>query len=138
MRVVTAKAGLCSGCKACQALCSLTQFKENNPKKSALRIIGLFPEPGVYEINICSQCGTCARECPVEAIQATDAAYVIDADLCTGCGLCVQACPTGSMVRHAAVNAPIKCVSCGECVEYCPRRALIIIEKPEKGRVAVK
>ncbi|MCL2877261.1 MAG: 4Fe-4S binding protein [Acidobacteria bacterium] len=128
MRVVAAKAELCSGCKACQVLCSLTRFRENNPKKSALRILGHFPEPGVYEINICSQCGVCANECPVQAIQIIGAAYVIDTASCIGCGLCVQACPTGSMVRHASIAAPIKCVSCGACVEYCPRRALVLQE----------
>jgi len=125
MRVVAAVAGLCSGCRACQALCSLTRFMENNPRKSALRIIGHFPEPGVYEINICSQCGACALDCPVGAIRVNEDAYVIDADLCTGCGLCVDACPTNSMMRHASVATPIKCVSCGACVEYCPRRALV-------------
>lgn len=131
MRVIAAKSGLCSGCRACQALCSLTRFRENNPKKSALRIIGHFPEPGVYEINICSQCGVCARECPVGAIQANEEAYVIDADLCTGCELCVAACPTNSMTQHASIATPIKCVSCGACVEYCPRRALVWKEDQE-------
>lgn len=125
MRVVAAKAELCSGCKACQALCSLTRFRENNPKKSALRIIGHFPVPGVYEINICSQCGVCATECPVGAIQINEEVYVIDAASCVGCGLCVTACPTNSMVRHASTETPIKCVSCGACVQYCPRRALV-------------
>jgi len=128
MRVVTAKSELCSGCRACQALCSLTLFRENNPGKSGLRIIGHFPEPGVYEIITCSQCGVCARECPVGAIQANEEAYIIDDTLCTGCGLCVSACPVGSMARHAAMTTPIKCVSCGECVKYCPRRALELRE----------
>jgi NAD-dependent dihydropyrimidine dehydrogenase PreA subunit len=81
--------------------------------------------PGVYEINICSQCGVCANECPVGAINVKDAAYVIDDALCIDCGVCVQSCPTNSMVRHASITTPIKCVSCGACVEYCPRRALV-------------
>ena len=118
MRVVSARSGLCSGCRACQLLCSLTNYGVNNPKKSAIRIIGHFPEPGVYEINLCSQCGICADECPAGAIQAEETAYCIDADSCTGCGVCAEACPTDSMIWHATLEAPIKCVSCGACVEY--------------------
>ena len=125
MRVVATRPELCSGCRACQVLCSLARFGDNNPKKAALQIIGHFPEPGVYEINICSQCGICAEECPTGAIQANETTYSIDTDSCTGCGICVEVCPTGSMTQHAAIEAPIKCISCGECVEYCPRRALI-------------
>lgn len=124
MRVITTKSERCSGCKACQVLCSLTNFAENNPKKAALKIIGHFPDPGVYEISICNQCGACASVCPVSAISAEADAYVINPDLCIGCGLCVTSCPTGSMVQHASQTAPIKCISCGGCVEYCPRRAL--------------
>ena len=126
MRVITTDSKRCSGCKACQALCALTQFKENNLKKAALKIIGHFPDPGVYEINICNQCGACAAVCPVSAIVATEVAYVIDADLCIGCKICVSACPSNSFVEHASTKVPIKCVSCAVCVDYCPRRALII------------
>ena len=125
MRVITARPERCSGCKACQAICALTQFRENNLKKAALKIIGHFPEPGVYEINICSQCGICAECCPVKAVESRDDAWVINQDICTGCTVCVEVCPTGSFVEHASCTVPIKCVSCGTCVEYCLRRALV-------------
>jgi len=125
MRVITTKSENCSGCKACQVLCSLTNFAENNPKMAALQIIGHFPDPGTYEINICSQCGVCADACPVKAISAGSDAWVIDSEMCIGCGACVAACPTHSFVQHASKTAPIKCTSCGACVEYCPRKALI-------------
>jgi len=128
MLVVNARSELCSGCRACEVLCSLARFGDNNPKKSALKIIGHFPEPGVYEINICNQCGICAEECPAEAILADETAFSIDVDLCTDCGICVEVCPSGSMRQHAAMAAPIKCISCGECVEYCPRSALELKE----------
>ena len=41
----------------------------------------------------CVACGTCAGECPVEAISQGDSAYVIDADKCIDCGSCANACP---------------------------------------------
>ena len=37
----------------------------------------------------CISCGTCAGECPVEAISE-----VIDADACTECGTCASVCPS--------------------------------------------
>ena len=44
----------------------------------------------------CVCCGTCAGECPVEAISEGDI-YSINADICTDCGTCAEACPTGAI-----------------------------------------
>ncbi|MBN1500910.1 MAG: 4Fe-4S binding protein [Spirochaetes bacterium] len=41
----------------------------------------------------CTACGTCASECPVEAISEGDPIYTIDEDACTECGLCASVCP---------------------------------------------
>ena len=38
----------------------------------------------------CVACGTCAGECPVEAISEGDGKYVIDADTCVECGTCLH------------------------------------------------
>ena len=45
----------------------------------------------------CVNCGTCAGECPVDAISEGDGKYVIDADTCVDCGACEEACPTGAI-----------------------------------------
>lgn len=45
----------------------------------------------------CVSCGTCADECPVEAISQGDSTYVIDADACVDCGACEDACPTSAI-----------------------------------------
>ena len=45
----------------------------------------------------CVSCGTCAGECPVEAISEGDSKYVIDADTCVECGTCASVCPTVSV-----------------------------------------
>ena len=47
----------CCGCRACQVACSLNLFVESNPKKGALNILAHFPEPGTYEVKVCTQCG---------------------------------------------------------------------------------
>ncbi len=41
----------------------------------------------------CIACGSCAGECPVEAITAGDPTYVINPDLCIECGACAATCP---------------------------------------------
>jgi len=43
--------------------------------------------------DLCTACGTCIDECPVEAISPGDF-YVIDATTCTDCGACASVCPT--------------------------------------------
>ena len=45
----------------------------------------------------CVACGTCAGECPVEAISEGDGKYEIDADTCMDCGSCAGACPAGAV-----------------------------------------
>ncbi len=46
----------------------------------------------------CTGCGSCAAECPVEAISEGDP-YVIDADACTDCGACADVCPVEAIVQ---------------------------------------
>ncbi len=46
----------------------------------------------------CVSCGTCAEECPVEAIKEADDKYVIDQETCTDCGTCADVCPIVVMV----------------------------------------
>ena len=51
-----------------------------------------------YVINdTCVSCGSCAGECPVNAISQGDGKYVIDADACISCGTCAGVCPTGDI-----------------------------------------
>ena len=38
--------------------------------------------------DTCISCGSCAAQCPVEAISQGDTQYVIDADSCIDCGAC--------------------------------------------------
>ena len=50
--------------------------------------------------DACVSCGTCAGECPVEAITAGDATYVIDPEICIDCGACESACPVEAIVEE--------------------------------------
>ncbi len=41
----------------------------------------------------CINCGTCATECPVDAISPGDNKYVIEKETCIDCGDCAVICP---------------------------------------------
>lgn len=51
-----------------------------------------------FKINdTCLSCGSCAANCPVNAISEGDTQYNIDADVCISCGSCSANCPVGAI-----------------------------------------
>lgn len=48
----------------------------------------------------CISCGSCAEQCPVEAISQGDNQYVIDPDTCVACGSCAEQCPVSAIVEE--------------------------------------
>ncbi len=53
-----------------------------------------------YKItDACTSCGTCADECPADAISEGDDTYVIDQDACTECGTCADVCPAEAIIE---------------------------------------
>ncbi len=119
----------CSGCRICELVCSYEHFGVFNPKKSAIRILSLFPEPAINYPVVCKQCAVpkCAEACPVHAIYRKDGIVHIDYEKCIGCGACAQACPFGAIFMHPDIKHPIKCDLCGgdpKCVEKCPTGAI--------------
>ena len=127
MRLVALRPEECTGCRVCELSCALRNYSENNPAKAALRVRGLFPAPGHYQLRTCDQCGECAEVCPTGAIyRRADGTYVIEPEDCTGCVACVSACPQRVMFTYESMEVPIKCNSCGECVAYCPKKLLAL------------
>lgn len=120
----------CCGCRACLVACSLNLFQENNPKKAALVIEPHFPEPGVYKVKVCTQCGECAKVCPTGAIhQNAQGTYYVEYSECIMCGSCEPVCPEGVMfVRDALAENAWKCNLCGDCVTVCGTSVLSIAE----------
>ena len=48
----------------------------------------------------CVSCGTCAANCPAEAIDMGDDKYVIDQDKCISCGTCKENCPADAITEN--------------------------------------
>jgi len=48
----------------------------------------------------CIQCGTCADECPEEAISEGEEIYIIDPELCIDCGACADVCPVDAIIEE--------------------------------------
>jgi len=48
--------------------------------------------------ELCSECGTCAESCPIDAISiSADGRPSVNAEFCLGCGVCAVKCPSGAM-----------------------------------------
>ncbi len=45
----------------------------------------------------CISCGSCAAECPVDAISDAGEQYEINPDECIDCGSCAEACPVDAI-----------------------------------------
>ena len=48
----------------------------------------------------CLSCGSCAAQCPAEAIDMGDLHYEIDASKCLECGSCAAQCPAEAIVQE--------------------------------------
>jgi len=47
----------------------------------------------------CIMCGACEAECSESAISEGEDTYAIDAALCTDCGSCAEVCPVDACVE---------------------------------------
>ncbi len=52
-----------------------------------------------FKINkdVCTGCGACKDNCPVDCISEADGVYVINADECVDCGTCEANCPVNAI-----------------------------------------
>lgn len=69
----------------------------------------------VCEHNRCTNCDSCALECPANAI--TTNPFSIDVEKCTGCGKCIDVCPNDAL-RYPKDKEDVQTVFCERLVEY--------------------
>ena len=124
MRKLIADSGKCTGCGACEEVCSKTYFKAADKEKSAIRVV---EEEGRSCAKVCDQCGDCVKMCLAVALsRANNDVVKITSNKCVGCLVCVAECLRGFMHYHDDLPIPFKCVACGLCVPSCPSGALSI------------
>jgi carbon-monoxide dehydrogenase iron sulfur subunit len=130
---VVANPETCSGCRACEAVCSLYHEGAVSSELSRIQIMTWPFEGYRSEVAVCQQCDQpeCLLVCPSSALHVDEVtgAKVIDAAKCTGCKLCMEACSqTPTRIRYdAEKNVCVKCDLCGGdplCVKYCMESAL--------------
>lgn len=118
----------CTGCRHCEAACSLQHFEDRvNPNLSRIRVY-LDMEKDIH--------------IPVLAGPYTDAkctsryAIVMGGKEYEHCILCRAACPEREIFFEPGTEVPLKCDLCGEppdpvCVKWCIHGALTLVEAEE-------
>ena len=116
----------CTGCCACEDVCSRTWFKKADKSRSAIRVV---LDGDKYRIDVCDQCGDCTKMCSSLAVQkAANGVVRISKDKCTGCLICVAECLRDFMHYHDDEPVPFKCTACGLCAKQCPSGALALAD----------
>jgi carbon-monoxide dehydrogenase iron sulfur subunit len=128
----------CCGCRICELVCAIEHFKVNNPKKSAIRVLNIYPHPVIRMPVVCSQCRVplCAQVCPTDALRWVEGVVRLEPSECISCYKCVESCPFGAMYVHEDCELPIKCDMCGgdpQCVKKCPTGALRLLPEAALG-----
>ncbi|MDR0916093.1 MAG: 4Fe-4S binding protein [Oscillospiraceae bacterium] len=49
--------------------------------------------------DACVSCGSCASQCPVEAIKEGKDRFEIDPEVCVSCGACASQCPVEAIIQ---------------------------------------
>ncbi len=134
-KVKTLKVDLdkCSGCRACEVICSAfhaaPKYSSNNPARSRVRVIHE-PLKDIYVPVFAGEYA--AAEC-----MGRDK-YTIDGKEYEECAFCRASCPSRDLFKEPDSGLPLKCDMCeGEdeplCVKWCLVDALTCEEREEEG-----
>ena len=126
----------CTGCRACELVCSYTHFKEYLPHQAHIQIV-TDDEACTDTPMTCHQCGhaKCLAACQFGAISRHESGGIlIDTEACTGCGACAEACPfTAMKLRNGKASVCDLCLGKPACIERCPTGALSLRTLKGKG-----
>ena len=118
---------ICTGCRYCEAVCSLVHSSDQkvNPRRSSIIIEEDIPN-GIFNPVVCKQCkkAPCVEVCQFDALAVDPQLGIptIDNQKCSGCRDCIEACPFGAMTFDVEKEVAVKCDLCGgdpKCVQFC-------------------
>ncbi len=137
--ILVTNSKVCTGCRTCEIVCSLTHEGEINPQKSRIRVLQKEGR-GLDVPVVCQQCSftICRTVCPAKAISRNGAtgAMEIDPEKCTGCEVCVYACFFGAIRirREGSRRKVFVCDLCGGdpmCAKLCDTGAVAYLPRDE-------
>jgi anaerobic carbon-monoxide dehydrogenase iron sulfur subunit len=116
------KSELCTGCRTCESVCSMTNERILNKAKSRIRI--LRTDVLTLSQRVCDQCEPrpCSTVCPEGAVYEKDSQVRVDREKCSGCGECVKVCD--KLFLSPEGSKALMCNQCGACIRFCPEGAL--------------
>ena len=124
----------CTGCRACEAVCSAKHEGASNPMRSRVKVVK-WEWDGLMMPLSCQQCddAPCLVSCPVKALSRDEelGRVVHNSERCIGCRLCVTVCPFGGMGFDPIGKKVIKCDFCdGDpvCARFCSTQAIRFVD----------
>ena len=123
----------CTGCRVCEAVCSLVKEGEFNPVKARGKVVRTVEHSILHKVRVtCLQCEepNCMAVCPSGAINVNDRGVkIVNEVKCIGCRMCEMACPVGAIAVNSEKGVSLKCDLCDgleepQCVKYCYTEAL--------------
>jgi benzoyl-CoA reductase subunit BamC len=140
VKVIQVDVDKCTGCRACELICSafhaMPRYSSTNPARSRIRVIIDELKDAYVPIH--------AGHCPPSECTGR-CAYTINGKAYAECGFCKAACPSRTNFIESDSGLPLKCDMCEAdppleapmCVQVCRTDALTYTEREESAQDAI-